>query len=121
MKRVLIAEDERDIRELVDFALRYSGYEVLTARDGEEAFDLILKEKPDLVLLDVRMPRMSGFEVCRRMKNGQATRNIPVIFLSAKTQDTEIQAGLDAGAEAYIVKPFSTDHLVAQVASLLDT
>ena len=120
MAKILVAEDERDIRELIEFALNYSGHEVLTAVDGLSAWDLTVAEQPDLVLLDVRMPRMDGYEVCRRIKRSEKLQHIPVAFLSAKGQETEVQAGLDAGAEEYLLKPFSLDQLDQAVARLLN-
>jgi len=120
MAKILIAEDERDIRELIEFALHYNGHDVLTAVDGISAWDLTVAEQPDLVLLDVRMPRMDGYEVCRRIKRNEKLRHIPVAFLSAKGQEAEVQAGLDAGAEEYLLKPFSLDQLDQAVARLLN-
>lgn len=119
MTRILIAEDERDIRELVAFTLRYSGLEAITAENGEEALAIAIRELPDLILLDVRMPRLSGYEVCRKIKSNQATSQIPIVFLSAKGQDAEIQAGLDAGATEYILKPFAPDQLVDRIRRIL--
>ena len=120
MAKILVAEDERDIRELIEFALTYSGHEVLTAVDGLSAWDLTVAEKPDLVLLDVRMPRMDGYEVCRRIKRSEKLQHIPVAFLSAKGQEAEVQAGLDAGAEEYILKPFSLEQLDQAIERLLN-
>lgn len=120
MAKILVAEDERDIRELIEFALHYNGHEVLTAVDGLSAWDLIVAEQPDLVLLDVRMPRMDGYEVCRRIKRSEKLRHIPVAFLSAKGQEAEVQAGLDAGAAEYILKPFSLEQLDQAIARLLN-
>lgn len=119
MAKILVAEDEHDIRELIEFALKYNGHEVLTAVDGVSAWELVKIEKPDLVLLDVRMPRMDGYEVCRRIKRSEKLRHIPVAFLSAKGQEAEVQAGMDAGAEEYILKPFSMEQLSQAVARLL--
>ncbi len=120
MAKILVAEDERDIRELIEFALQYNGHEVLTAVDGLSAWDITVAEQPDLVLLDVRMPRMDGYEVCRRIKRSEKLRHIPVAFLSAKGQEAEVQAGLDAGAEEYILKPFSLEQLDQTIARLLN-
>ena len=120
MTKILIAEDEPDIRELISFTLRYAGYEVIAASNGEEALRIILQNLPDLVLLDVRMPRLSGYDVCRHLKNQPATCEIPVVFLSAKGQESEIQAGLDAGAIDYILKPFSPDHLMERIRQILE-
>lgn len=120
MAKILVAEDERDIRELIEFALQYNGHEVLTAVDGLSAWDLIVAEQPDLVLLDVRMPRMDGYEVCRRIKRSEKLQHIPVAFLSAKGQEAEVQAGLNAGAEEYILKPFSLEQLDQAIERLLN-
>jgi DNA-binding response OmpR family regulator len=119
MVRILIAEDERDIRELISFTLQYAGYDVITVIDGEGAVEEAKKELPDLILMDVRMPRMTGYEACEILKNQETTRNIPVVFLSAKGQETEVQAGLEAGADEYIIKPFSPDELTDRVKSIL--
>ncbi|MCJ7585659.1 MAG: response regulator [Anaerolineales bacterium] len=119
MTKILIAEDERDIRELITYTLQFAGYEVVSAGDGEEAVQLTLQEKPDLVLLDVRMPRMNGYEACKAIKADEKTKGIPVVFLSAKGQEAEIQAGMQAGAVEYMVKPFSPDQLTARVKVVL--
>jgi DNA-binding response OmpR family regulator len=119
MAKILVVEDERDIRELIEFALHHKGHEVLTSTDGVSAWELVRAEQPDLVLLDVRMPRMDGYEVCRRIKRSEKLRHIPVAFLSAKGQESEVQAGLDAGAEEYILKPFSMDQLIQAITRLL--
>lgn len=119
MTKILIAEDERDIRDLITYTLHFAGYEVVSAGDGEEAVQLALKEMPDLVLLDVRMPRMTGYEACKAIKADEKTKGIPVVFLSAKGQEAEIQAGIQAGAVEYMVKPFSPDQLTARVQVVL--
>jgi len=119
MARILVAEDERDIRELIGFTLRHHGHTVLTAPNGEEALAVALRELPDLVLLDIRMPRLTGYDVCRRLRAEPSTRDIPIAFLSAKGQEAEIQAGMDAGATDYILKPFAPDQLINRVALLL--
>jgi DNA-binding response OmpR family regulator len=119
MVRILIAEDERDIRELISFTLQYAGYDVITVIDGEEAVEEAKNELPDLILMDVRMPRMTGYEACEILKNQETTGNIPVVFLSAKGQETEVQAGLEAGADEYIIKPFSPDELTDRVKTIL--
>jgi DNA-binding response OmpR family regulator len=119
MAKILVAEDERDIRDLISFTLRFAGHEVVTANNGEEALERTLLEKPDLVLLDVRMPRMTGYETCRRLKADETVKDIPVVFLSAKGQESEVQAGLEAGAVEYILKPFSPDQLTARVRAIL--
>ena len=119
MAKILIAEDEPDIRELVAFMLRFAGYEVLAASNGEEAVQTAAREIPDLVLMDVRMPRMTGYDACRIMKANPDLRDVPVVFLSAKGQESEIQSGLEAGAEEYLLKPFSPDELTNRVRSIL--
>jgi DNA-binding response OmpR family regulator len=120
MAKILIAEDERDIRELVSFSLQFGGFTVVHAINGAEAVEQAQKELPDLILMDVRMPKMTGYEACRQMKTIDAIRDIPVVFLSAKGQESEIQAGLEVGAEEYILKPFAPDELVKQVQAVLE-
>jgi two-component system alkaline phosphatase synthesis response regulator PhoP len=119
MAKILIAEDERDIRDLVAFTLRFAGYEVVTAANGEEAVALVPKENPDLILMDVRMPRMTGYEACRVLKANPEMKDIPVVFLSAKGQESEIQTGLGVGAEEYLLKPFAPDQLTERVRAIL--
>jgi CheY-like chemotaxis protein len=119
MAKILVAEDERDIRDLVAFTLRFAGYEVFTAANGEEAVELAPNVNPDLILMDVRMPRMTGYEACRIMKLNPDLKDIPIVFLSAKGQETEIQQGLDAGAEEYLLKPFAPDQLTSHVKTIL--
>ena len=119
MAKILIAEDEPDIRELVAFTLRFSGYEVISASNGEEAVQIASREYPDLILMDVRMPRMTGYDACRVMKGNPELKDIPVVFLSAKGQESEIQTGLDAGAEEYLLKPFAPDQLTDRVRAIL--
>ncbi len=119
MARILIAEDERDIRDLITFTLRFAGHEVIATSNGEEAYQTAVKEKPDLIVLDVRMPRMSGYEACEQIKANNATKHIPVVFLSAKGQESEVKTGLEAGAEEYILKPFSPDQLTERLRVVL--
>ncbi len=119
MAKILIAEDEPDIRDLLIFTLQYAGHSVVAANDGFEALQLAESDQPDLAMLDVRMPRMTGYEACRQIKAGPATHTIPVVFLSAKGQDAEILAGMESGAVAYLLKPFDPAELVAQVSELL--
>ena len=119
MARMLIAEDEPDIRELVAFTLRFAGHEVVATSNGEEALHKASEYIPDIILMDVRMPRMTGYDACRAMKADPLLKNIPVVFLSAKGQDSEIQTGLDAGAEEYMLKPFAPDQLTERVKVIL--
>lgn len=119
MARILIAEDERDIRDLITFTLNYAGYEVIATSNGEEACAKAEEIIPDLILLDVRMPRMNGYEACTRIKSIPLLEHIPVVFLSAKGQEAEVQTGLQAGAIEYILKPFAPDHLIERVKAIL--
>ena len=119
MAKILIAEDERDIRDLITFTLGFAGFEVVAAANGEEAVNLARQEIPDLILMDVRMPRMTGYEACAVMKADAKLKDIPVIFLSAKGQDAEIQTGLQAGATDYLLKPFAPDQLTARIQAVL--
>lgn len=119
MAKILIADDERDIRDLITFTLRFAGYEVIPTSNGEEAYQTALKELPDLILMDVRMPRMTGYEACQQMKANESLKDVPVVFLSAKGQESEVQTGLQVGAAEYILKPFSPDQLMSRVAQIL--
>lgn len=120
MAKILIAEDERDIRDLVTFTLQYAGHEVYQAQNGVEAVEMVKKHKPELILMDVRMPKMTGYEACAALKKNAALKDIPVVFLSAMGQDQEVQAGLDAGGIAYILKPFAPDELNRRVNEFLE-
>ena len=119
MTKILIAEDERDIRDLIAFTLRFVNYEVVAASNGEEAVSLAKQEVPDLILMDVRMPRLTGYEACMAIKSEPNLKDIPVIFLSAKGQESEIQAGLQAGAVEYLLKPFAPDQLTVRIQAIL--
>jgi len=119
MAKILIAEDERDIRDLIAFTLRFAGHEVLAAANGEEAYQMALKEMPELVMLDVRMPNMTGYEACKLMKAEPTLQHIPVVFLSAKGQEQEVKIGLAVGALEYLLKPFAPDQLIRKVADIL--
>nr|MBC8333726.1 response regulator [Candidatus Desulfolinea nitratireducens] len=119
MAKIVIAEDERDIRDLIAFTLRFAGHEVVTAANGEEAVEMAIQENPDLIMLDVRMPRMTGYDACRAIKANPAFVNTPVVFLSAKGQESEIESGLDAGAEEYFLKPFAPAELTKRVLEIL--
>jgi DNA-binding response OmpR family regulator len=119
MARILIAEDEPDIRELVAFTLRFAGHEVIATSNGEEALQQATQIVPDIIIMDVRMPRMTGYDACRAMKADAALKDIPVVFLSAKGQDSEIQTGLDVGAVEYLLKPFAPNQLAERVKAIL--
>lgn len=113
-KKILVVDDEKDIVELVRYNLQKEGYEVWSAYDGEQALALSQKY-PDLVLLDVMMPRVDGWEVARRLREDRKTSKIPIVFLTAKTSETDEVVGLELGAEDYIMKPISIPKLLARV------
>jgi DNA-binding response OmpR family regulator len=115
MAKILVADDDSDVRELSIFTLRFAGYEVLGASNGEEAVNLAKMNHPDLILLDVRMPKMNGYEACKALKADPNTSSIPVIFLSARGQESEIQVGFNLGAVDYILKPIAPDKLTEKV------
>jgi DNA-binding response OmpR family regulator len=116
---ILAADDDEDILQLVAFRLGRSGYRVLQAHDGEEALALATEHVPDLAVLDVGMPKLDGFEVVRRLRAQESTSRIPIIMLTARAQDTDVEEGFDAGANDYLRKPFSPQELRARVQSML--
>ena len=120
MAKILIAEDEPDIRDLVAFTLRFAGHEVVPTSNGEECLLSAPDVMPDLILMDVRMPKMTGYEACRAMKQDDRIKDIPVVFLSAKGQESEIQTGLEAGAVEYLLKPFAPDQLAEHIRDILE-
>ncbi len=115
MVKILIAEDEEVVREFLDHILRKEGFSPILAADGEMAFALAKEERPDLIVMDVLMPHMDGFEVLRRLKETPELKSIPVIMLTAKAADTDIMIGFDMGATDYLPKPFSPVELLARV------
>jgi DNA-binding response OmpR family regulator len=117
---VLVADDEDDIRALVSFRLKRAGYEVITAADGEEAFLLATTRLPDLVVLDMMMPKATGLEVTRNMREQATTKDIPIILLTARAQEADVAHGFEAGANDYVKKPFSPQDLQARVQALLE-
>lgn len=119
MAHILVAEDERDIRELINFTLMFAGHKVTQAANGAEALELAPKVMPDLIMMDVRMPKMTGYEACRQMKLIDEIKNVPVIFLSAKGQDEEVQTGIEVGAVEYILKPFAPEELTRKIGEIL--
>lgn len=118
-KKILIADDEQNIVISIEFLLRREGFEVLVAGDGEEALAKVRAEKPDLVLLDVMMPRMNGFDVCQALRSDPEQSATRILMLTAKGRDTEVSKGLGLGADGYMTKPFSTKELLAEVRKLL--
>jgi DNA-binding response OmpR family regulator len=119
MAKILVADDDREVRELSIFTLRFAGHEVLSATDGEEAVIQAKVYGPDLILMDVRMPRMNGYEACKILKADVVTSSIPVIILSARGEESDVQAGFNAGAVDYIQKPIAPDQLAEKVKSHL--
>ena len=119
-KTILIADDEPNIRQLVSFTLRRRGYTILEAEDGTTALDLVRAGSPDLAVLDVMMPGMTGIAVVQEMMGDAVMAEIPVILLSAKGQGVEIEEGLASGARLYLVKPFSPRELAERVAEVLE-
>jgi DNA-binding response OmpR family regulator len=117
--RILIVDDEPNIVVPLEFLMRREGYEVATAADGEAALRAVAERTPDLVILDVMLPRMSGFEVCRSLRADPRLSALRILMLSAKGREAEIEKGLGLGADAYVTKPFSTRELVARVRALL--
>jgi two-component system alkaline phosphatase synthesis response regulator PhoP len=117
--RILVVDDEIYIVHILDFSLGMEGYEVLTALDGEQALERLKNEKPDLIVLDIMMPKVDGYEVCRTIKSSPETQHIPVILLSAKGRNVDQKMGFDVGADDYITKPFSPRKLVERINSLL--
>ncbi len=118
-KRVLIADDEANIVASLEFLMEQAGFEVRVAANGDEALELAASFRPDLVLLDIMLPKKSGYEVCQRLKSDPATRDMKVVMVSAKGRDVEVAKGVELGADAYVVKPFSTRELVAKVREML--
>ncbi len=118
-KRVLIADDEPNIVASLEFLMEQAGFEVRVAANGEQALELAASFRPDLVLLDIMLPKKSGYEVCQRLKSDPATRDMKVVMVSAKGRDVEVAKGVELGADAYVVKPFSTRELVAKVREML--
>lgn len=119
MYRVLVAEDDLDIRELVQYKLKVAGIDVVAVADGTTALSVILTDPPDLCILDVMMPGMTGTELCESLRRRPETARIPIILLTAKAQESDIRSGLASGADEYIAKPFSPKHLLSRVETLL--
>lgn len=119
MTKILIAEDEADIRELIKITLSFGGFEVVAAEDGRRAVELAQEGPFDLIMMDVQMPHMNGYEACREIKKIPALRDVPVVFLSAKGQSSEVREGLGAGATDYMLKPFAPDELITRINQIL--
>jgi DNA-binding response OmpR family regulator len=118
-KRILVVDDEIYIVHILEFTLTMEGYEVITAGDGEEALRKMEQERPDLVVLDIMMPKLDGYEVCRRLREDEEFRMVPVILLSAKGRPIDRETGMEVGADDYMVKPFSPRRLLEKIRELL--
>ena len=118
-KKVLIVDDEPNIVTALEYLLAQSGYQVKVAQNGDEGLELVGSFAPDLVLLDVMMPRVNGYEVCRRIREHAEWRHIKIVMLSARGREVEVSKGLSLGADLYVVKPCSNTELVAQIGGLL--
>jgi len=118
-KRILVVDDEKDLVDLISYNLKRNGFDALIARDGNEALEIATREKPDLVLLDLMLPGIDGTEVARRLKNNADTSTIPIIMLTAKSEETDVVVGLTLGADDYVTKPFSMKILLARMTSVL--
>ncbi|MFN8109154.1 MAG: response regulator [Thermoleophilia bacterium] len=116
---VLVADDDEDVLELVAFRLRRAGYLTLTARNGREALDVARAQHPDLAVLDISMPEVDGLEVTRSLRGHRDTSEMPIILLTARSQERDVRAGIEAGADTYIRKPFSHRELRARVETML--
>jgi two-component system alkaline phosphatase synthesis response regulator PhoP len=118
--KVLIADDEPNILISLEYLMKREGYAVSVARDGQEAIDAILRERPDLVLLDVMMPVKTGYEVCQEVRASELVKDTLILMLTAKGRETDLAKGLALGANAYMTKPFSTKELVSRVRAMLE-
>ncbi|WP_300653635.1 response regulator [Hydrogenophaga sp.] len=118
--KILIADDEPNILISLEFLMKREGFEVVLARDGQEAIEAIVRERPALVLLDVMMPVKTGFDVCSEVRASESLRDTLIVMLTAKGRDTDVAKGLALGADAYMTKPFSTRELVQKVRELLE-
>jgi len=117
--RILVVDDEIYIVHILDFSLGMEGYEVVTALDGEQALERVAEQKPDLIVLDIMMPKLDGYETCKALKSREETRDIPVILLSAKGRNVDQKTGFEVGADDYITKPFSPRKLVERINAIL--
>ena len=117
--KILVVDDEINITQILQFSIGAEGYDVITAQNGEEAIDKARREQPDLIILDIMMPRIDGYEACRILKANPLTKNIPVVLLTAKGRDIDKRLGQEVGAIDYIVKPFSPNKLIDRIHKLL--
>jgi len=119
-KKILVVDDEIDLVETLRFPLELEGYNVLVSHDGEDALNQARKEKPDLILLDLMLPKLDGYKVCRLLKFDERYKHIPILMLTAKTQEKDKILGMETGADEYITKPFEMDYLIEKVKAYLN-
>jgi DNA-binding response OmpR family regulator len=120
VKKVLVVDDDPYILMSLEFLMKKNGYDVMVARNGVEALETVEKQMPDVVLLDIMMPDVDGYEICKHIKKSAKLKHTKVVFMSAKTKEADLQKGYDLGASLYITKPFSTRELVKQVKELMN-
>ncbi len=118
-KKILLVDDEKDLVDTVSFRLKASGYDVVVAYDGQEALTKTRVEKPDLIILDLMLPKMDGYKVCRMLKFDERYKNIPIIMFTARVQESDKKMGEEVGADAYITKPFDPENLLGKIKELL--
>jgi DNA-binding response OmpR family regulator len=121
MKKILVVDDDPYILMSLEFLMRKKGFDVSVARNGTEAMDMLATNKPDLILLDIMMPDVDGYAICKHIKSSKQLKDIIVVFLSAKTKEADVQKGYDLGAALYVSKPFSTRDLMKSISSLFET
>jgi len=119
-KKILVVDDEADLVETVRFPLELDGYNVLVSYNGEDALNQARKEKPDLIILDLMLPKLDGYKVCRLLKFDERYKHIPILMLTAKTQEKDKILGMETGADEYITKPFEMDDLIKKVKAYLN-
>ncbi|MDD5560681.1 MAG: response regulator [Candidatus Omnitrophica bacterium] len=119
LKKILVVDDEKAIVEMLTMRLEANGYQVISAADGQEGLDKLRSERPDLIILDLMLPKIDGYKVCRILKFDEKYKHIPIILFTARTQEIDIKLGEEVGADAYIMKPFEPDILLGKVAELL--
>src|SRR5476649_1984964 len=117
-KKILVVEDDPDISELITYNLERQGYEIACLYDGSHAVDFVHKRKPDLIILDLMLPEVDGIEICRTLKSDSTTKSIPIVMLTAKSEEADVVVGLQMGADDYIPKPFSPKVLVARIKAI---
>lgn len=119
-KRLLVVDDEQDLAEMIKFRLEANGYEILLAHDGQSALETARKEKPDLIILDLMLPKMDGYKVCGLLKNDARYAGIPIIIFTAKGQEDDMKLGQEVGANAYLTKPFEPEALLSKIKELVE-